>query len=63
MGRIRDYQQTDFEHILRMPRIEFLGRFLVTILKEEERVVNHRRDGKINSSNPDIGTGQKASTL
>jgi hypothetical protein len=28
--------------------------------EEEEREVDHRRDEKINSFNPEIGTGQKA---
>jgi hypothetical protein len=42
---------------------EFLGRCLVTTLKEEQREVDHRRDRKIISSNPEIGICQKAYTL
>jgi hypothetical protein len=29
-------------------------------LKDEEREIDHKREGRINSSNPKIATGQKA---
>jgi hypothetical protein len=40
--------------------MEFLGSYVTIILKEEERQVDHKTDGKINSCNPKIGTGQTA---
>jgi hypothetical protein len=33
---------------------------LITTLEEEEMLVNHQGDEKINSPNWEIGTGQKA---
>jgi hypothetical protein len=41
-----------------MPTYEILGRCLTTILKEEEKPVGQRRDGRISSTNPVAGTGQ-----
>jgi hypothetical protein len=40
--------------------IEFLGRYSTIFLKEQEREVGHLRDGSTSSSNPKIGTSQKA---
>jgi hypothetical protein len=36
---------------------------LITTPKEEEREIDPRRDGRISSSNPEIGTDQKAYSL
>jgi hypothetical protein len=33
---------------------------MTTTLKEDEREVDHREDGRIDLSNPEIRTGQKA---
>jgi hypothetical protein len=33
---------------------------LTTALKEDVREIDHGRDGKIHSTNPEIGTGQKS---
>jgi hypothetical protein len=36
---------------------------LTIILKEKDRKVGHQRDGRINSTNPKIGRGQKGQKL
>jgi hypothetical protein len=40
--------------------MEFLGRYSITTLKEEETAVDHRCDGKLSSPNQEISTRQKA---
>jgi hypothetical protein len=42
-----------------MPTDQILRSCLITTLEEEETDVNHWRDGKVNLTNPDTGTGQK----
>jgi hypothetical protein len=46
-----------------MPTCGILGSCLTTTLKEEDREADHRKDGRINSTNSEIGTGQNAKTL
>jgi hypothetical protein len=59
-NKIKEYQRNYFEYILGMPTYRHSLSCTIIIPKEEEREIDHRRDGRISWSNPGIGTCQKA---
>jgi hypothetical protein len=59
--KIKEYQQNYSEHILRMATYRILWKFNDYSPKERgKREVAYPRNGRINSCNSEIGTGQKA---